>query len=98
MDEKKLLSIINKEEGTKLDFKLKLDLWCESGKKEFAKDICAIANSRGGGRGYIIVGVRDKTKEIVGLKDEDMFREEAVQQIIATRCEPPIPINVEFTI
>lgn len=98
MDEKKLRSIIKKEEGTKLDFKLKLDLWSEGGKKEFAKDICAIANSRGAGRGYIIVGVRDKTKEIVGLKDEDMFREEAVQQIIATRCEPPIPINVEFTI
>lgn len=97
MDEKKLLSIINKEEGTKLDFKLKLDLWSEGGKKEFAKDICAIANSRGGGRGYIIVGIKDKTKEIVGLSDKDIFKEEAVQQIIATRCEPPIPINVEFT-
>ncbi len=69
MDEKKLRSIIKKEEGTKLDFKLKLEFYgLKVGKKEFAKDICAISNSRGAGRGYIIVGVRDKTKEIVGLK------------------------------
>lgn len=95
MDSKKLLSLIKKEESTKLDFKLKLELYYETGKKELAKDICAIANSNGG-RGYIIVGVEDKTKRIVGLEDEDVFKEEQIQQIVATRCEPPIPIEVDF--
>ena len=52
MDNKKLLSLIKKDEGTKLDFKLKLDLTTENGKKELTKDVCAIANSSGG-RGYI---------------------------------------------
>ncbi len=95
MDIKKLNSLIKKDEGQKLDFKLKLDLWSESGKKEFVKDICAIANSKGG-RGYIIVGIRDKSKRIEGIKKDDMFSEEQVQQIVSSRTEPPIPLLVEF--
>jgi predicted HTH transcriptional regulator len=95
MDSKKLLSLIRKDEGIKLDFKLKLELYYETGKKELTKDICAIANSNGG-RGYIIVGIEDKTKEIIGIEENDIFQEEQIQQIVATRCEPPIPIKVDF--
>lgn len=95
MDSKKLLSLIKKEEGTKLDFKLRLELYNETGKKELTKDICAIANSNGG-RGYIIVGIKDKSKEIIGIQEDDIFREEQIQQIVTTRCEPPIPIEVDF--
>ena len=95
MDSKKLLSLIKREEGTKLDFKLRLELYNETGKKELTKDVCAIANSSGG-RGYIIVGIKDKSKEIIGIQEDDMFKEEQIQQIISTRCEPPIPIEVDF--
>lgn len=95
MDSKKLLSLIKREEGTKLDFKLRLELYYETGKKELTKDICAIANSSGG-RGYIVVGIEDKSKKIIGLQEDDMFKEEQIQQIVTTRCEPPIPIEVDF--
>lgn len=95
MNSKKLISLIKKEEGPKLDFKLKIDLYTESGKKEFAKDVSAIANSKGG-RGYLIIGVADKTKELVGLSDEEVFEEERVQQVVSSRCEPPIPVDVAF--
>ncbi|NLK95040.1 MAG: ATP-binding protein [Clostridiales bacterium] len=95
MDTKKLMNLIKKEEGTKLDFKLLLDIKSESGKKEFAKDVCAIANSTGG-RGYLIIGIADKSKEIIGIDKKDIFTEEKIQQIISTRCEPPIPIKVDF--
>lgn len=95
MNSKKLISLLKKEEGPKLDFKLKIDLYTESGKKEFAKDVSAIANSKGG-RGYLIIGVADKTKELVGLSDEEVFEEERVQQVVSSRCEPPIPVDVEF--
>ena len=95
MDEKKLRSLIDKGEGIKIDFKRELYLYYESCKKELAKDVCAIANSRGG-RGYIIVGVEDKTKNIVGVKDLDVLNEEKIQQIVSSRCEPPIPIMVEI--
>lgn len=95
MDIKKLKAILNRQEGTKLDFKLKLELHNETGKKELAKDVCAIANSNGG-RGYIIVGVEDKTKRIVGIDKSDIFNEEQIQQIITSRCDPPIPIKIEY--
>ncbi|GAB6149524.1 MULTISPECIES: AlbA family DNA-binding domain-containing protein [Clostridium] len=94
MNRKKLLSLLKRREGVKLDYKLKLDLCMESGKKEFSKDICAIANSRGG-RGHLIIGVEDKTKKVVGM-DKNSITEEQVQQIISSRCEPPVPISLDF--
>ncbi|MBZ9636797.1 helix-turn-helix domain-containing protein [Clostridium sp. FP1] len=96
MDTKKISILLKRDEGTKLDFKLKMDILIESGKKELAKDICAIANSRGG-RGYIVVGVEDKTKRVIGINLDD-FKEEQFQQIISSRCEPPIPISIDFVI
>ncbi|WP_244834598.1 RNA-binding domain-containing protein [Clostridium sp. BJN0001] len=95
MNIKKLKLLIKGDEGVKLDFKQQLELSSETGKKELTKDICAIANSNGG-RGYLVIGVEDKTKKIIGLDDENMFKEEQVQQIITSRCEPPIPIKVDF--
>lgn len=93
MDSQKILTLLTKEEGTKLDFKQKITLDTESSKKEFAKDICAIANSRGG-RGYILFGIEDKTKKIIGI-DHDDFIEEKLQLIVSTRLDPPVPISVE---
>lgn len=89
----KLEELLNKEESEKLDFKLVFHIDLESNKKEFAKDVCAIANSKGG-RGYIIFGVKDKTKEIVGvsIRDND---EERVQQLAASRLDPPVPVRLE---
>jgi predicted HTH transcriptional regulator len=93
MDRKKLLNLISKDEGIKLDFKQVIELEFESSKKELAKDICAIANSKGG-RGYIILGIEDKTKRVVGTNIN--ITEEQVQQIVSSRCEPPIPISLEL--
>jgi predicted HTH transcriptional regulator len=95
MDKKKLLSLLAREEGRKLDFKQRIELNYETGKKELTKDICAIANSNGG-RGYIVVGIEDKTKKIIGISEEDKFNEEKIQQIIASRCDPPIPVSVDY--
>ncbi|OFI07434.1 divergent AAA domain protein [Clostridium acetireducens DSM 10703] len=93
MDKKKFINLIKKEEGPKLDFKQKIDLVTESGRKELAKDICAIANSKGG-RGYLIIGIEDKTKNIVGIEDLKIS-EEQVQQIVSSRIDPPVPVNLE---
>ncbi|MDO5518278.1 MAG: putative DNA binding domain-containing protein [Clostridium sp.] len=95
MDKKKLMSLIRREEGPKLDFKLRLDISNDAGKRELTKDICAIANSNGG-RGYIIVGIQDKTKKIFGIDKNNLFTEEQIQQIITSRCEPPIPLQIDF--
>jgi predicted HTH transcriptional regulator len=95
MEKKKLFKLINKEEGPKLDFKQMLELDTESSKKELAKDICAIANSRGG-RGYIIIGIEDKTKRIIGVEAGSLPNEEQLQQVVSSRCEPPIPIDLDI--
>ena len=94
MNKKKLLSLIQQRENTKLDFKLKIDISYEKGKKELAKDVCAIANSKGG-RGYLIIGVEDRTKRLVGINRIKSLDEEKIQQVVSSRCEPPIPIKVE---
>lgn len=94
MDRKKLLKIIRQEEGSKLDFKERMSLHTDSEKKEFAKDVCALANSVGG-RAYLIIGVQDKSKKIVGVEDKTSLNEERMQQIISSRCDPPIPIALE---
>ncbi|MCT4584858.1 MAG: putative DNA binding domain-containing protein [Peptostreptococcaceae bacterium] len=94
MNISKLETLLKKREYAKLDFKRDLNLKTAGDKKELAKDISAIGNSRGG-RGYIIFGVEDKTKDIVGIKKDDLL-EEKIQQIIANRLDPPIPIKIEY--
>ena len=94
MDKSKFKLLLKQEEGPKLDFKAKLCLNSESEKKELTKDVIAMANSRGG-RGYILFGVEDKTKLILGVESGD-FKEEQIQQLIYNRCDPPVPVSVEF--
>lgn len=89
----KLEELLQKQESEKLDFKLEFSLDKESHKKEFVRDVTAIANSKGG-RGYIIFGIKDKTKEIIGVKTKT-YDEERVQQIISTRCNPPVSVRLE---
>lgn len=89
----KLEELLMQSESEKLDFKESFSLDKENCKKEFVKDITAIANSKGG-RGYIIFGIKDKTKEVVGIETKT-FDEERIQQIIGSRCEPPVPVRTE---
>ncbi|OPJ55511.1 RNA-binding domain-containing protein [Alkalithermobacter paradoxus] len=90
----KIESLLKQNEGPKLDYKLKLSVDTEGEKKEIAKDIAAIANTNGG-RGYIIFGIEDKSKEVVGVERNDHI-EEQIQQIISNRIDPPVPIRMEY--
>lgn len=91
----KLRQLLKNDEGFKLDFKLKLNLELDSEKKEFVKDVIAIANTPGG-RGYIIFGVEDQTRRIVGLDEVPEHIEERIQQIIANRATPPVPVRFDL--
>jgi predicted HTH transcriptional regulator len=93
LDRQKLYILLQKPEGTKLDFKAMLSLKTESEKKELAKDVAAIANSKGG-RGYIIYGIEDGTKAILGIEGK-YYTEEQIQQIISQRCDPPVSVKLE---
>ncbi len=93
MNIQKLKHLLRQEESPKLDFKEMFHISTESEKKELAKDVIAMANSRGG-RGYIIFGIKDKTKKVMGVNAEEM-NEEKIQQIIYNRCNPPVPIRID---
>lgn len=95
MNINKVRRLVTQDESLKLDFKLKLSIELDSEKKELVKDIIAMANTPGG-RGYIIFGVRDKTREIVGIEDLPENIEERIQQIIANRSMPPVPIAFDI--
>lgn len=94
MDVQKVLGLLKKEEGPKLDFKEAMDLSLESAKKELAKDCIAIANAQGG-RGYLLIGVKDKSKEIIGVK-KHLVNEERIQQTISLRVDPPITVRADY--
>lgn len=94
LDRQKLYTLLQKPEGTKLDFKAILSLKTESEKKELAKDVAAIANSKGG-RGYIVFGIEDGTKNILGIEGKK-YTEEQIQQIISQRCDPPASVKLEI--
>ena len=89
----KLEELIKAGESEKLDYKQEFSLDTETKKKEFVKDISAIANSKGG-RGYLIFGVTDKTRKAVGVGEKHPS-EETVFQVISTRCDPPVPVRYE---
>lgn len=93
MDLHKLELLLNRGESPKVDFKAEFHLKNEHEKKELARDIIALANTKGG-RGYLIYGVADKTKEILGIEPK-LFKEETIVQVINTRVYPPIPVGVE---
>ena len=59
------------------------------------KDVIAIANTPGG-RGYIIFGVEDQTRYIAGLSEIPEHVEERIQQIIANRTTPPVPVRFDL--
>jgi predicted HTH transcriptional regulator len=94
LDRQKLYTLLQKPEGTKLDFKAQLSLKTDSEKKEMAKDVAAIANSKGG-RGYIVFGIEDGTKSILGIEGK-RYTEEQMQQIISQRCDPPATVKLDI--
>jgi len=94
VDVQRLKQLLSREENEKMDFKAEIKLTTEGEKKELVKDVTAIANSRGG-RGYIIFGVEDKTKRIIGIEPDDSL-EERIQQIIYNRTDPPVPVSLDL--
>lgn len=82
-----LKKIIDNNETTKTDFKEIFELKNDHQKKEFAKDVSAIANTPGK-RGFLIYGIT-RDRKVKGISPSD-FKEEQMQQIISSRIDPPV--------
>lgn len=83
-----------KDESTDLDFKREVTLFTDKDKNEFAKDVSAFANSVGG---HIVYGKEDPGQggRIVGIKP-DTFDGARMQQIISSKCYPPVNFETEL--
>jgi len=91
---KSLEQLIFQPEGSKLDVKQQpWDLDTREGKAEFIKDVSAIANSPGRETGYIILGVTDKDRRLVGI-DRNLVKGERLQQIVAEYIDPPFTLSI----
>ena len=76
-------------EGTRVEFKAEIP----KKREKFLKDIIAFANTSGG---KTILGVEDKTGEIVGLGDQNPFKlSDAISNMVSDACTPMI--NMEIT-
>lgn len=87
--------ITSGDEGRKVDLKREIDLSKPSGRAEFAKDVSAMANTRGG-RGYLVIGVLDRKDRktsnpadyILGFRpDLHLFEQQRVQALVDF-CSP----------
>ena len=55
---------------------------------KYMKTVVAFANGKGG---RIIFGIDDKTREVVGIPEDKVFREiDAITNAISDSCEPTI--------
>lgn len=88
--------LLNEDESNYLEFKEELDLQSNGSKAKFLREVLSLANTQIRS-GYVIIGVEDKTKALVGLKNK--ITEEQIQQIVSEYCRPPIRCtyqNIEY--
>ena len=90
-----LESLLSKENETEtLEFKREIRLNNDKEKNEFAKDVSALANTKGG---HIIFGKVDPKQggAVIGI-DPRTFDGEQMQQTISGRCYPPVNFDPEL--
>ena len=80
------------DENSFYDKKLKIDFGTKEGKAKFLKHVCALSNSNPKNNAYIIVGVKDKGSEIVGV---DFFDDSKIQNLINAYLINPPKIQYE---
>lgn len=71
-------------ESNSIEFKV-----CQPEKSiKYMKSVIAFANGKGG---KIIFGIDDETREIIGISEDNLFREmDAITNAISDSCEPVI--------
>lgn len=80
------------DENSFYDKKLKIDLGTKEGKAKFLKHVCALSNSNPENNAYIIVGVKDRGSEIIGV---DFFDDSKIQNLVNAYLFNPPKIQYE---
>ncbi len=83
-----LETLIQKEENRALEFKEEFPK-----KLKLIKTIIAFANGSGG---IILIGIKDKTKDIIGIQDDPLLMEEKIQNIVFDNIKPIVIPHVSI--
>lgn len=91
-----LSKLLDQDESQILDFKREISLTSDKQKAEFAKDVSAFANTKGG---YIIYGKEDPKEggKIAGI-DPKTLNESKMQQVVSSRCYPPVNFQAKLVL
>ncbi|MGB5983574.1 MAG: ATP-binding protein [Nonlabens sp.] len=84
--------LAHNDENSFYDKKLKIDLSHKEGKAKFLKHICALSNSNPLNNSYIVIGIDDRTNEIVGTH---FFDDSKLQNLINAYLENAPAIQYE---
>ncbi len=89
MTDKMTIQEIIRGESKNVEFKEML----QKNSENYTKTVVAYANTQGG---TLIFGVADKTREIVGIKEEILFQTmDSIANAISDACEPQIIPDIE---
>lgn len=80
------------DENSFYDRKRFIDLSNKEGKAKFLKIVCALANSNPFNKAFIIIGVEDESRAIVGI---DFFDDSRIQNLVNAYLENPPTITYE---
>ncbi len=80
------------DENSFYDKKLRIDFGSKEGKAKFLKHVCALSNSNPENNSYIIVGVKDRGSQIIGV---DFFDDSKIQNLVNAYLINPPKIQYE---
>ena len=94
-EKEKILGLISEARETScVDFKR--DFYEKLSQSDLPKDICAFANSISNEDKYIVFGVEDKTREIVGIEKEAFFKQDSIDEYISRTIEPFVEVESDM--
>lgn len=80
-------------EGENVDFKRQY--YHDAKKSDFIKDIISLANASSLDDKFIIFGVSDETRDIVGISEGEIPDISDINQLIRSYCDPFVEIDIE---
>lgn len=91
-EKEKILGFISEARETPcVDFKR--DFYAKLSQSDLPKDVCAFANSISNEDKYIVFGVEDKTREIVGIKEKEFIGQDSIDEYISQTIEPFVEVE-----
>ena len=91
-EKEKILGFISEARETPcVDFKR--DFYAKLSQSDLPKDVCAFANSISNEDKYIVFGVEDKTREIVGINEEEFIGQDSIDEYISRTIEPFVEVE-----